>query len=206
MLESNMKIQEALTELRKTEKRKFIQTVDLIINLQKFDVRKESINTFITLPHVAERRICAFLTRKSPLVDTIIKEDFDKFKEDADMKRFANKYDAFIAVASLMPTIATKFGRVLGPLGKMPSPQAGIVPLDNDESIKAMLEKLKKMKRIRTKERSIKIAIGKESMSDKEVEDNVNAVVKAVEALLPRKNDNIKDVMLKFTMTKAIKL
>jgi len=201
-----MKIQEALAELRKEEKRKFIQTIDLIINLQKFDVRKESINTFITLPHVAERKICAFLTRKTTLVDTIIKEDFDKFKEDADMKRLANRYDAFIAVASLMPTIATKFGRVLGPLGKMPSPQAGIIPLDNDESVKAMLEKLKKMKRIRTKERSIKIAIGKESMSDKEVEENVNAVVKSVEALLPRKNDNIKNVMLKFTMTKAIKL
>jgi len=188
-----MKIQEALAELRKEEKRKFIQTIDLIINLQKFDVRKESINTFITLPHVAERKICAFLTRKTTLVDTIIKEDFDKFKEDADMKRLANRYDAFIA-------------RVLGPLGKMPSPQAGIIPLDNDESVKAMLEKLKKMKRIRTKERSIKIAIGKESMSDKEVEENVNAVVKSVEALLPRKNDNIKNVMLKFTMTKAIKL
>jgi len=201
-----MKIQEALIELRKQEKRKFIQTIDLIINLQKFDVRKESINTFITLPHVAERKICAFLTRKTSLVDTIIREEFDKFKEDADMKRLANRYDAFIAVASLMPTIATKFGRVLGPLGKMPSPQAGIIPLDNDEQVKGMLEKLKKMKRIRTKERSIKIAIGKESMSDKEVEDNVHAVVKAVEALLPRKNDNIKNVMLKFTMTKAIKL
>lgn len=201
-----MEIQKALQELRKEEKRKFIQTVDLIINLQKFDSRKEAINSFIGLPHLAERKICAFLTRKTHLVDTIIKEEFDKFKEETEIKRLAKKYDSFMAVASLMPSVATKFGRVFGPLGKMPSPQAGIIPLDNDNAVKEMMEKMEKLIRVRTKESSIKIPIGKESMSDKEIEENVNAAYSAIENLLPKKKENIKNAMIKFTMTKAVKI
>ena len=201
-----MEIQKALQELRKYEKRKFIQTVDLIINLQKFDARKEAVNNFIALPHTAEKKICAFLTRKTDLVDTIIKEEFDKFKEEGDIKRLAKKYDSFIAVASLMPLIATKFGRFFGPMGKMPSPQAGIIPLDNDNVVKEMLEKMKKLIRVRTKESSLKIAIGNESMSDIEIEENIKAAINAIENILPKKKDNIRNVMIKFTMTPAVKL
>lgn len=201
-----MEIQQAIRELRKQDKRKFVQTVDLIINLQKFDSRKESINNFINLPHVAERKICAFLTRKTTLTDTIIKEDFERFKEEGDIRRLADKYDAFIAVASLMPTIATRFGRVLGPLGKMPSPQAGIISLDNDNAVKEMLEKMKKLVRVRTKESSVKIPIGKESLSDKEIEENVRAAISAIENILPKKRENVRNIMIKFTMTPAIKI
>ena len=81
-----MKIEEALKKLRTEEKRKFVQSVDLIINLQNFDVRKESLNTFIQIPHPAPRKICGFLTKRSSLVDTITKDDFAKYKETKDIK------------------------------------------------------------------------------------------------------------------------
>jgi large subunit ribosomal protein L1 len=201
-----MKPAEAIQELRKSEKKKFIQTVDLIVNLQKFDVRKEALNTFIQLPFAGEKRICAFLTRKTPLADTIIKSEFEKYKNETDVKRLAKSYDSFIAVASLMPSVATTFGRVLGPAGKMPSPQAGIIPLDDDNSVRAMIEKMNKSVRIRTKEKSIKIPIGKESMSDKELAENLVSAVSSIENLLPRRNDNIKNIMIKLTMSKTIKV
>ena len=44
-------LKKALEELRKNEERKFNQTVDLIVNLQKFDVKKNSINIFLRVPH-----------------------------------------------------------------------------------------------------------------------------------------------------------
>jgi len=201
-----MEIEKALEELRKEPKRKFNQTVDLIVNLQKFDARKDSVNTFIQIPNPSNKKICGFLTKKSKIVDTITKEEFDKFKTLRDLKRLGKKYDFFIAAAPLMGVIATKFGRVLGPMGKMPSPQAGIVPIDNDATISVLVEKLKKMIRIRTKERCIKIAVGKEDMSNKELRENIEAVVSALESALPNKKDNIKNVMIKFTMTKSIKL
>ena len=45
------KLSKALTELRKDKERKFDQTVDLIVNLQKFDVKKNQVNIFISVPH-----------------------------------------------------------------------------------------------------------------------------------------------------------
>ena len=197
---------DAIKELRKEDKKKFVQTVDLIINFQKFDPRKQGLNTFVNVPHPAEKKICAFLSKKSKLIDTIIKEDFDKYKDSKAIKKLAAKYDSFIAVAPMMAPVATKFGRVLGPIGKMPSPQAGIIPVDTDEKIEAELDKMKKVIRIRTKENSLKLNVGKEDMSDTDLAENIEAVVVAIGNLLPSKKDNIKNVLVKFTMTKPLEI
>lgn len=198
--------QEAIKELRKEKKRKFVQSVDLVLNLQKFDARKTAVNTFIKVPNHAEKRICAFLTKRSKLVDTITKEDFDKYKDNKTLKNLAAKYDAFIAVAPMMAPVATKFGRALGPTGKMPSPQAGIMPTDDEESVAKMLDKMKKVVRVRIKENSLKLNVGKEDMDDKKLVENIEAVISAVIELLPNKKDNIKSIMLKLTMTKPVEI
>jgi large subunit ribosomal protein L1 len=200
-----MDIKKALEEIRKEKKRKFVQTVDLVVNLKDFDVRKEALNTFVNLPHPSEKKIGAFLTKKSSVVDTITEVDFVKYKELVDMKKLAKKYDFFIAVAPMMGKIATKFGRVFGPMGKMPSPQAGIIPKEDDASIREMLDKMNKVVRVRTKEMSIKLPIGKEDMKDSDLEENANSVLKQLEKHLPRGPENIKNASLKFTMTKSIK-
>jgi large subunit ribosomal protein L1 len=201
-----MEIQKALEELRKEKKRKFVQTVELIVNLQNFDVRKEALNTFVKIPNPSEKKICGFLTKKTKLVDSITKEEFDKYKEIKDVKKLANNYDFFIAAAPLMGLIATKFGRVFGPLNKMPSPLAGIMPIDNDEAIKAMVEKMKGLARVRTKDLSLKISIGKEDMADDKIIENVESVLHELEGKLPKKKENIKNAMIKFTMTPAVKI
>ncbi len=201
-----MKIDEALKQLRSGEKRKFIQSVDLILNLQNFDVRKESLNTFIQIPHPAPKKICAFLTKRSHLVDSITKDDFVKYKETKDIKKLAKKYDFFIAVAPMMGQIATVFGRVLGPMNKMPSPQAGIIPVDTDDNIHKMLEKMKKSVRIRTREMSLKIAVGKEDLSDAQIKENIESAISSLERAFSKGKDNIKNVYVKFTMTKPIKI
>ena len=199
-----METKKALAELRKEKKRKFDQTVDLIINLKNFDVRKEALNTFIGVPNGRDKKLAAFFTKRSDLIDTITEADFAKYKDLSAMKKLARKYDGFIAVAPMMGKIATTFGRVFGPVGKMPSPQAGIIPQENEAMVKMMIAKMNKSIRVRNKEMSIKLPIGKESMSDDELAENVAAVIKGVEKVLPRGRDNVKDVMVKFTMTKAI--
>jgi large subunit ribosomal protein L1 len=199
-----MEIKKAFEELRKEKKRKFDQTVDLIMNLKNFDVRKEALNTFVGVPHGGGKKLAAFFTKRSDLIDTITEGDFSKYKDLNSMKKLAKKYDGFIAVAPMMGKIATKFGRVFGPMGKMPSPQAGIIPKEDEAMVKMMIEKMNKSIRVRNKEMSIKLAIGKESMSDDELKANVEAVIKGLEKVLPRGKDNVKDVMVKFTMTKAI--
>lgn len=104
-----------------------------------------------------------------------------------------------------MTKIASKFGRVFGPMGKMPSPQGGIITKDDDDSIKEMMNKLEKKIRVRNKEASIKLAISREDMKDEMIIENVEALLKQLEAILPRGKENIKNAMVKLTMTKSIK-
>lgn len=202
----SMEIKESLVELRKEKKRKFVQTLDLIVNLKNFDVRKEALNSFVSVPHGGEKKLAGFLIKRSKLIDSITEADFVKYKELKDIKKLAKKYDAFIAVAPMMAKVATKFGRVLGPVGKMPSPQAGIIPKEDDEIIKMMIGKMNKSIRVRNKEMAIKLGVGNEGMSDDALAENVDAVLKGLEKLLPRGRDNVREVLIKFTMTKPIKI
>jgi large subunit ribosomal protein L1 len=201
-----MDTKKALAELRNEKKRKFTQTVDLVMNLKNFDVRKEALNTFISVPHGSEKKLAAFLTKPSKSIDSITEADFPKYKEMKDIKKLAKKYDAFIAVAPMMGKIATKFGRVFGPMNRMPSPQAGIIPKEDDEMIKAMIIKMNKSIRVKNKEMAIKIPVGKEDMGDDELAENIAAAIKGLTKALPRGNDNVKEVLIKFTMTKPIKI
>ena len=199
-----MEIKEALTELRKEKKRKFVQTVDLVMNLKNFDVRKEALNTFIFIPHSNEKKLAAFFTKRSKLIDTITEEDFVKYKDMKDIKKLAKKYNGFIAVAPMMGKVATKFGRVFGPMNKMPSPQCGIITQENEDITKDMIGKMNKSVRVRNKEMAIKIAAGKEDMSDENLIENIQIAIKELEKKLPRGLDNIKEVLIKFTMTKPL--
>jgi len=199
-----MEIKKAIEELRKGKKRKFVQTLDLIVNLKNFDVRKEALNSFVSVPHAGEKKLAGFLIKRSKLIDSITEMDFDKYKDLKNIKKLAKKYDAFIAVAPMMAKVATKFGRVLGPVGKMPSPQAGIISKDDDVMISGMIEKMNKSIRVRNKEMAVKLGVGNEGMSDDNLAENVEAVLSGLEKLLPRGKDNIREVLIKWTMSKPI--
>jgi len=199
----------ALEELRKISvPRNFEQSVDLIINLNKIDIKKNPINTIAIIPHAAkENKICAFLEHPNENFDrVIVKSEIPRWQKK-EIKGLIKEYDFFISAASLMPSIATTFGRTLGPSGKMPNPKTGGVLMKEDENeIKALVTKLKKTVTIRPKEKSIKMIIGKEKMQDAQIAENAAAVYDAVLNLMPNRKENIKNVLIKFTMSKAIKV
>ena len=200
-------LQKALTELRKEKEKKFDQTVDLIINLQKFDVKKTPINVFISVPYkIKDKKIGAFLETKNKNVETITPEEFKKYSDKKALKKIVKKFDFFIAQASLMPKVASTFGRVLGPVGKMPSPQLGIIMNSDDKTIENLKNKINSSVKLKSKEASIKIAIGKQSMKDEEIIENIITVYNAVLKALPKDKDNIKNIEIKFTMTKPKKI
>jgi len=202
-----MKLQDALKELRNQKERKFNQTIDLIVNLKGIDIRKDNVNFVATLPHkVKDKKICGFLTAKNELVKTVTKPDFAKYKDKAALRNLIKDYDFFIAHASLMPSVATTFGKALGPAGKMPSPQLGIITQETPEVIKLLLEKISHSVKVRAKEPSIKVSIGKQDMKDEDIIENINATYQAIVNSLPTKKENVKKVLLKFTMTKPLEI
>ncbi len=200
-----MKLREALAELRKEEKRKFSQSIDLIINLKGIDVKRTSINLVVSLPHkIKDKKVCAFLEAKSTVVKTVTKPEFDTYKDKKALKNLVSDYDFFIANAKLMPAVAAAFGKALGPSGKMPSPQLGVVTDESPAAIQALLAKIDKSMKIRAKEPSIKLSIGNESMSDEHLEANAVAIYDGLIATLPTKKENIKNMMVKYTMSKPL--
>src|SRR3989338_6098945 len=206
-MEFEEQLKSALVELRKEKERKFDQTVDLIVNLQKFDNKKTPINIFVQLPHkVKEKKIAAFLETQNKNFETITKNDFKKYSDKKEMKKLVKKFDFFVAQASLMPAVATTFGRVLGPTGKMPSPQLGVIMNADEKSIKELEDKINRSVRIRTKESSIKISIGKQSMKDEEIIENITAVYNSLIKVFTKDKENIKNIEIKFTMSKPVKI
>lgn len=202
-----MKLSEALQELRKEKKRNFEQSIDLIVNLKKFDAKKENISTIISLPNkVKDKKVCGFLTKKSEVVETITQPEFAKYKEKKELKKLAKSFDFFIANAKLMPAVATTFGKVLGPSGKMPSPQLGVINQETDSEIKQTIEKINSIIKIRIKEPSVKVCIGKEGMKDEQIIENAKEVYDKLVQVLPTKKENVKNVMIKLTMGKPIKV
>ena len=202
-----MKPEEALLEIRKQDKRKFEQSIDLIINLRKFDVKKNTINLFVPLPYIIkEKKVCGFIELKTNLINTISKAEFPKYNDKKKLKKLVKDYDFFIASAPNMPAVATTFGRVLGPAGKMPSPKLGILMNENEKEINNLLEKINSVTRVQAKEPSIKLVIGKESMKDEHIIDNIKSIYQAVLNELPNKKEQIKSVMIKSTMGKPVKI
>jgi len=210
------KVLECLKEARKnSKKRKFNQTVDLIINFKELDLKKNSIDSFFALPfdRKKEIKVCAIVGEElskqaKELCDNVISgEELEKLKNNAkEVKKISKKYDVFLAQANLMGQIATIFGRILGPLGKMPNPKLGGVLMPNMD-IKNVVAKFKKNIRIIVnKEAILKLAIGKEDMKDDEIMANVMSVYDNIVHNLPKGEHNVKSVLLKLTMGKVSKI
>ena len=200
-------LKKALTELRKEKERKFDQTVDLIMNLQKIDLKKTTVNIVVNVPHkIKDKKIAGFLETKNKSVDTITPVEFKKYKDKKALKNLVKKYDFFIAQANLMPKVASTFGRALGPAGKMPSPQLGIMMNPDNKTIEDITKKVNNSIKIKVKEASIKVPVGKQSMKDEDLIANIMAIYNASVKALPRDKENIKNIGIKFTMTKPQKI
>ncbi len=202
-----MEINAALSELRKLEKKKFNQSIDLIINLKGLDLRKDNVSTIVTIPHpLKEKKVCGFLTKRNDFVKSILQPDFPKYKDKKSLKTIIKEYDFFIAHISLMPAVATNFGKALGPSGKMPSPQLGVLPNEEESTIKALLKKISHSVKIRLKEPSFKVSVGREDMKDEEILENIMAIYNGLINVLPTKKENVKSILIKLTMGKPLKV
>lgn len=198
-----------------SKKRNFIQTYDLIVNLKGLNIKKpdQQIEFFAVLPHKRKKpiKICA-------IVGPELKEDAEKYcdlvilADDIDrydkkqIKKLSNEYNWFIAQANIMTKVAAVFGRILGPRGKMPNPKAGAV-IPPKGSIKLTVEKLKRSVKITNKKsKGISINIGSEDMDDNIIADNILSIYDQIIHHLPNERHNIKNVLIKFTMSKPFRI
>jgi large subunit ribosomal protein L1 len=198
-------------------KRKFSQSVDLVINLKELDLKKpeEQLDVWVPLTHDRGKpvKIAALvgpelLAQAKATCDTAIAHDDFKTYEGKkkDIKKLAKTHDFFIAQANIMPDVAKYFGRVLGPRGKMPNPKAGCVVPPN-ANLKALTDKLKKTLHVVAKTQlSAKCSVGKQDMPDDQLAENLMTVYTAVIRALPQEQNNIKSVLLKYSMGPVLRI
>ena len=212
------KFLEALKKAKEgSKKRNFKQKVDLIFNLKDLNLKKpeQQVEFFLKLHYDKgrESKICALVgpelaaKAKSSCDNVVLADDFQKYASDKKLsKKICNDHDFFIAQANIMAKVAAAFGRILGPMGKMPNPKAGCVVTDKTD-LNTLCENLKKTIKISAKTSLIiQLIIGNEEMKDEEIADNAHNVYEQLSHHLPNEKHNIKSVFLKLTMGKPIKV
>lgn len=207
-------VQKAIQELKQHPKKKFVQSYDLIINLKSIVVKSAPVDFFVTLHHPKGRKmkVAAFVAQElaesaQKSCDLMIREsDFSKYGDKKSARKLAEGYDYFISQANLMPKVAAAFGKVLGTKGKMPNPKLGCV-VPPGANLQILVDKLKKTIRLSAKKGlNLQCLVGKEDQPEEEIIDNILTVYQTALKQLPEEKQNIKNVSLKLTMSKPVRI
>ncbi len=204
---------EVIKKAKETDKdRKFTQSVEMIMVFKDVDVKKGfAINETVQLPKKTSKpaTVCIMasgdmgIKAKNAKADLVVDQN-ELAKLSGDKKKsknLINKYDFFLADTKLMPTVGKTLGQLLGPRGKMPTP----VPFN--APIESFLERFRSSVKVKAKgSLAMSCKIGEESMEDSDLAANANAVATAIEKALPNGSKNVKKIMFKTTMGKAIKV
>lgn len=211
---STENILKAIKQMREAgQKRKFEQSVDLVVVLEGIDLKKPEgrITEDVLLPHQMRepKKILVFadgeLARRArdAGADLVLsRDDVEALgREKKKAKKLAAEYDFFIAQADFMVLIGKTLGAVLGPRGRMPKP----IPSTADP--RAIIERMKRTVRVATKDQAaLHAKIGTEGMSDEQLAENARAVLDAIEHKVGESAGGISKVQIKTTMGKPVKL
>ena len=205
---------EAVKEAKeKSGEKKFNQTIELILNIKEVDMKSPEgkIQAVVELPHASAKPNKIFVAASGELALKARRANADTVMERADLEGLAGKkkdlrklgseHDIFLSEAPLMPTVGKILGPVLGPRGKMP------VPVPPNADVTGIIAKHRKTVVVRMRTQPIiQCSVGTENMSDDELFDNVQAVLRVLEGKLKRGLKNIKVAYIKTSMGSPVKV
>jgi len=188
------KIEAAVAEARKKgkdRKIKFDQSFDFAVNFRKkeLDITKPEnrLNQELILPNalLPPPKVCAFgdgeFAEKATAAGAervISKDDIPKIGEEKkERKSLAKSYEFFIAAVDTMPLIGRYLGQTLGSRGKMPR------PFPPQADLSAIVSQYHRTVRVRMRNTpTFHVKVGHMKMSDREIADNIVAVLNFVES------------------------
>jgi large subunit ribosomal protein L1 len=212
----NEQVTKTLTKMdADTKKRKFKQTIELMINLKGMDLGKadSKIDLKVQVPHSTGRQAGKsllfgktddFVKQTKELFSEVIMEDQISKMKKADIQKLLT-YDVLLAEGQAILTVAKYFGQTLAPKGKMPKP-AGTNPAQIRDVINNAMTAVHVTNKRGKTVPVMHVVVGKEDMSHEQLSDNIAAVYNTVLNALPGKKQNIRSLYLKKTMGPAIKL
>ena len=204
---------EVIKKAKESDKtRKFQQSIEMILVFKDIDVKKGfAISETVQLPKKMSKSasVCIIaagdlgIKAKNAKADRVMNEAelVQLGKNKRESRKVINKYDFFLADTKLMPTVGKVLGQLLGPRGKMPTP----IPFN--APVESLLERFRTSVGVKVKgSLSLSCKIGEESMDDADLAANANTIAAAIEKKLPNGDKNIRKIMIKTTMGKAIRL
>ncbi|SDJ59332.1 LSU ribosomal protein L1P [Halovenus aranensis] len=210
---ADQEIEEAVSRaIEDAPDRNFRETVDLAVNLRDIDLNDPSnrVDESVVLPEGTgqETSIVVFADGETAVRAEEVADDVLSPEELADLgdneneaKDLAGDTDFFLAEEALMQDIGRYLGTVLGPRGKMPD------PISPDDDVVEMVERLKNSVMIRSGDRrTFHTRVGAEDMSAEEIADNIDVIVRRLEADLEKGPLNIGSIYVKTTMGPAVEV
>lgn len=206
------KLTEAINKaLEDKGKRKFTQSLEIIINARGVDFAKSEnrVNIDVVLPKgkggkalkacvIAEGGV-ADQAKKSGADLVIFPGDIPSYADPKNLKDLAENY-FLLAQPNLMGQVAKSLGQYLGKRGKLPRPIVG--------NVKDMIERSKNSIRVTTKGKYLPVLqafVGTEEMPPEELTENAETVYDAVKAKIGGEG-NVKSVYVKLTMGKPVRV
>ncbi|MFD1599008.1 50S ribosomal protein L1 [Halobellus rarus] len=192
--------------------RNFRETVDLAVNLRDLDLNDPSkrVDESVVLPAGTgqETQIVVFASGETALraeeaADQVLDgDDLEDLGDDTDAaKDLADETDFFVAEASMMQDIGRFLGTVLGPRGKMPT------PLQPDDDVVETVNRMKNTVQLRSRDRrTFHTRVGAQDMDPDEIADNVDVIVRRLEANLEKGPLNIDSMYVKTTMGPSVEV
>ncbi|WP_440990034.1 50S ribosomal protein L1 [Haloarchaeobius baliensis] len=192
--------------------RNFRETVDLAINLRDLDLNDPSkrIDESVVLPSGTgqETQIVVFAEgetglRAEDVADEVFSGDelADLGGDDDAAKDLADETDFFIAQEDMMQDVARHLGTILGPRGKMPT------PLGLDEDVVETVNRMKNTVQLRSRDRrTFHTRVGAEDMGADEIADNIDVIIRRLEANLEKGPLNIDSIYVKTTMGPSVEV
>lgn len=185
--------------------RRFVQSVELIVNFRGLDFSKPEnrISADVVLPHPGiPKKVLVFADgavahEAKKYADRVVGSDEIAKMSKAEAKALAREWE-FLAEPRLMVAIGKSLGGVLGARGMLPRPLVG--------DIKTAVCAARALVRIRQRGKhtpSVGCAIGNEKMEPEQLADNAMAVLSAIEAKM--KGGAIATIYVKLSMGPAIK-
>lgn len=202
-------LEEAVTVLKKAQRAKFDETVELAFKLNA-DPRQsdQMVRGTVILPHGTGKNVKVLVLCKGEGANDAKLAGADYVGAGEIISKISSgwiDFDVVISAPDMMRDIG-KLGRILGPRGLMPNPKTGTVTNDLARAVKeakaGRIEfKLDKLGNINT-------GIGKISFEEKAICENAASVVDAINKARPQsvKGKFIKNVSISTTMGPGLKL
>lgn len=202
-------VKDAITLVKKHAKAKFDETVEVALNLGVDPKHADQmVRGTIAMPNGIGKTLRVAVFARGAKAEEAKKAGADLVGDDDLADKIAKgevDFDRCIATPDMMATVG-KLGKVLGPKGLMPNPKLGTVTMDVTEAVKAAKGGQVEFRVEKTG--IIHAGVGKASFTEQALEENVRALVQAVNKAKPSgaKGTYMKKVALSSSMGPGVRV